>query len=263
MTCIKIKECVHFIPISGPIGPTGPGITGPTGMAGIIGVTGNIGPTGVTGPTGITGATGPTGESGPTGAGALITLAPVGNNPNANAATLTGQVLNLEPANPSFPGVVTTDDQSFTGVKTFRNGIIVTTPVSDLAIINVFAAFCYRDLGVVNYTGAATLSGTIIVQLTGAFCQILFGSSTFELGGTGGFLTMGTALDPEFRPGTGGGRWGRLSVIDNGVSVLGAFNVSDTGVVTIGSGMISGPALVPFSAGTTQILDSSFMYSKA
>lgn len=47
-----------------------------------------------------------------------ISLAPVGSSSNANAATLTGTVLNLEPASASFPGVVTASGtQIFGGDK--------------------------------------------------------------------------------------------------------------------------------------------------
>ena len=52
-----------------------------------------------------------------------VTLAAVGAIPNANAATLAGQVLNLQPADTSFPGVVTTGTQSFAGAKTFTGAI--------------------------------------------------------------------------------------------------------------------------------------------
>lgn len=52
-----------------------------------------------------------------------VTLAAIGSSPNANAATLTGQVLNLEPADASFGGVVTTTTQTFAGDKTFT-GIV-------------------------------------------------------------------------------------------------------------------------------------------
>jgi hypothetical protein len=48
-----------------------------------------------------------------------VTLSAIGSTPNANGATLTGQVLNLQPASVSFGGVVTTSDQSFIGSKTF------------------------------------------------------------------------------------------------------------------------------------------------
>lgn len=58
-----------------------------------------------------------------------VTLAAIGSSPNANAATLTGQVLNLEPASASFGGVVTTGTQTFAGAKTF-NGVVAHTLAS-------------------------------------------------------------------------------------------------------------------------------------
>ena len=55
--------------------------------------------------------------------GGSITLSAIGSTPNANAATLTGSALNLEPASASFGGVVTTGTQTFAGAKTF-SGIV-------------------------------------------------------------------------------------------------------------------------------------------
>lgn len=52
-----------------------------------------------------------------------VTLGAVGSTPNANAASLTGQALTLQPADASFPGVVTTGTQSFAGAKTFTGAI--------------------------------------------------------------------------------------------------------------------------------------------
>jgi hypothetical protein len=43
----------------------------------------------------------------------------IGTNPNANGATLTGNVLNLEPATQNYGGIVTTDAQNFSGTKHF------------------------------------------------------------------------------------------------------------------------------------------------
>lgn len=48
-----------------------------------------------------------------------VTLAAVGSSPNANGASLSTQALTLQPANGSFPGVVTTAAQTFAGSKTF------------------------------------------------------------------------------------------------------------------------------------------------
>jgi hypothetical protein len=59
-----------------------------------------------------------------TAAGAQpVTLGAIGASANANGATLTSQVLNLEPASASFGGVVTTGVQSFAGAKTFTGAI--------------------------------------------------------------------------------------------------------------------------------------------
>jgi hypothetical protein len=88
---------------------------GPTGQTGGTGNTGSIGNTGSTGRTGATGQIGPT--------GLLGSLTSIGASPNANAATLTGSVLNLQPASASFGGVVTTATQSFAGDKSFNGNI--------------------------------------------------------------------------------------------------------------------------------------------
>ncbi len=53
-------------------------------------------------------------------------LAPIGSSPNANGGTITGTVLNLQPASDLFGGVVTTGTQTFSGAKTFLNDITVT-----------------------------------------------------------------------------------------------------------------------------------------
>lgn len=52
-----------------------------------------------------------------------VTLAAVGSSPNANAASISSQVLNLQPADATNPGVVTTGTQSFAGAKTFTGAI--------------------------------------------------------------------------------------------------------------------------------------------
>jgi hypothetical protein len=54
-----------------------------------------------------------------------VTLAAVGASPNANAASLSGQVLNLQPADSTNPGVLTTLAQSIAGIKTFINQLIL------------------------------------------------------------------------------------------------------------------------------------------
>lgn len=55
--------------------------------------------------------------------GGDVTLAAFGSTPNANGASLSSQVLTLQPASASFPGGVSTTTQTFAGDKTF-NGTI-------------------------------------------------------------------------------------------------------------------------------------------
>lgn len=64
-----------------------------------------------------------------------VTLAAIGSSPNANAASLVGQQLNLEPASGSFGGVVTTGAQTFAGLKTFSTGISAPGVITALSAI--------------------------------------------------------------------------------------------------------------------------------
>jgi hypothetical protein len=57
--------------------------------------------------------------------GGVLSLSAIGAVPNANAATISGTVLNLQPANASFGGVVTTGPQTFAGEKTFSGTSVI------------------------------------------------------------------------------------------------------------------------------------------
>lgn len=111
--------------ITGTTGVTGSsGSTSATGFTGRTGTTGTIGNTGVTGNTGSVGITGTTGTIGATGS--ISAVSAIGTSPNTNGATLTGTVLNLEPTNASFGGVITTSAQTVgAGVKTFTSDAII------------------------------------------------------------------------------------------------------------------------------------------
>jgi hypothetical protein len=55
--------------------------------------------------------------------GGVLSLSAIGGTANANAATITGTVLNLQPASASFGGVVTTGTQTFAGAKTLTGAL--------------------------------------------------------------------------------------------------------------------------------------------
>jgi len=57
------------------------------------------------------------------GGGGISSLSAIGSTPNANAGTITGSILNFQPADTTFGGVVTTLAQSFKGDKTFTGRI--------------------------------------------------------------------------------------------------------------------------------------------
>jgi hypothetical protein len=57
----------------------------------------------------------------------ITTLAAIGSTANANGATISGTTLNLEPANASFGGIVSTGTQTFAGSKTFSPALSATT----------------------------------------------------------------------------------------------------------------------------------------
>ena len=107
--------------------------------------------------------------------GGSITLGAVGTTPNANGMTLTGSVLNLEPASISFPGILTTGTQTINGIKTFNTQIV--SP-------NAIAA---------NGGITSTLAGQVVYSTTsGASIGILGSSSKFELyGNTSRFTIRG------------------------------------------------------------------------
>lgn len=69
-----------------------------------------------------------------------VTLAAIGAVPNANAASLSGQVLNLQPANASFGGVVTTGTQTLAGDKTLTGNTLIAQATASQATIGLTAS---------------------------------------------------------------------------------------------------------------------------
>lgn len=88
---------------------------GGLGVEGNINAGGNITATGTMAASNLSGTN--TGD---------VVLGNVGSAPNATGATLSGQNLNLEPADATNPGVVSTGAQSFAGDKTFVDDVIIT-----------------------------------------------------------------------------------------------------------------------------------------
>lgn len=168
------------------------GATGSTGVTGSNGVNGNNGAVGATGPQGATGSSGTNGTNGSNGAtgatGSVTALTAIGASSNANGATLTGTVLNLEPASASFGGVITTGAQTFTGAKTFVAPILG-TPASG-ALTNC--------TGLPVSTGISGLASNVATFLAAPSSANLISTLTDETGsGSAVFSTSPTLVIPS------------------------------------------------------------------
>jgi hypothetical protein len=128
--------------------------------------------------------------------GTGISVAPVGAAPNANAATVTGSVLNLQPASAAFPGVVTTGAQTFAGVKNFQDGLTLagSSAINSLAVIgaapNANAASIVGSA--LNLQPASAAFGGVVT--TGA--QTFAGLKNFQDGFQVGGSTLAFQSDP-------------------------------------------------------------------
>jgi hypothetical protein len=85
-----------------------------------------------------------------------VTLAAIGATPNANGASLVGQILNLQPASISFGGAMTTAAQSFAGAKTFTAAAVVQAPYAAVTDVYLKVGSSTADASVL--AGAKLLS---------------------------------------------------------------------------------------------------------
>ncbi len=252
------------IGVTGNTGETGPtGATGSTGQTGATGPTGQTGSTGQTGVTGSTGPTGPTGSTGPTGGVRLLSvIAPTGAIDNNGIIIDNGSnLVNLEFADNTSNGIVSIVDQTYKGVKTFTDGIIVQPTVTS-GVDNLFYEYCYRNVGLVTWSGAIGVSQSFAVSRVGRMGYLHCGTVLLIGPAGSAFMTLSIPLDPEFIPGTPD-RGGNIPVIDKDVYKIGYFTVSSTGIITVGSGIDSTGNMIPFAGGvgTTGIIDACVCYS--
>lgn len=104
-----------------------------------------------------------------------VTLAAVGSSPNANAASLSGQVLNLQPADGSNPGVITSGTQTIGGAKTF-NGALVAGSTLNVTGTTTLAT---------GLTGIAHLSSGVVSASAVLLGSEVSGTLPIANGGTG------------------------------------------------------------------------------
>ena len=124
-----------------------------------------------------------------------VTAAAIGSTPNANGFTITpDQIVNLEPANASFGGVVSTGAQTFAGNKTFQNNVIVS---GDLTVNGTTTT--------INSTTVDTVDPNITVNKTGNDASSEGAGLTVDRTGTKGSLIYKSASASKFAIGDLGG----------------------------------------------------------
>ena len=91
-----------------------------------------------------------------------LTIASVGTAPNVNGMTLASNVLNLQPADITNPGVVSTGTQTLTGQKTFNTGVQFTNAI----VSYIPATLNYYEVFTTSYALSGCASVTFNVTWT-------------------------------------------------------------------------------------------------
>lgn len=130
-----------------------------------------------------------------------VTLAAVGSTPSTNGASLSGQVLTLQPADATNPGLLSTSAQSIAGVKTFSvapvssadavssNELVRFSQLSALTFVNNKELFVLSGTNITNqYVDLAHVAKTnsIYLAVKGAGAIIEGASYDYSVSYTGG-----------------------------------------------------------------------------
>ncbi len=162
------------------------------------------------------------------GGSGVTTMAAVGSSPSANAASISGVTLTMQPADATHPGVVTTAAQTFGGAKTVSGFVsatgdptVATGSAAVIGFASGFAYWCSVVAGTVYpviladatnaYLNAPSASGTVSIRTLNNPVAVL---STTSLDLTG----MGTGGSIKLKDTVGGTV--RTAVITSGVWVI-------------------------------------------
>lgn len=184
-----------------------------------------------------------------------VSIAAIGSSPNANGMTLTGQQLNLQPANASFGGVVTTAAQSFAGAKTFTEVIVGADPGTSgvlraggvVDIKNGTATGAQNAINIIGPTSGGQQYRDIVFNLAGG----LYGSRIRA--GSDYDTTLATSLD--FLTTNGAGTTASRILIDTSGSVILGTDPGGSELLRVGGGgLINGPLTSGVGTGFVTIL---------
>jgi hypothetical protein len=177
--------------------------------------------------------------------GGVLSLSAIGGTANANAATITGTVLNLQPASASFGGVVTTGTQTFAGAKTLTGALSGTSATfsGDLTIdtntlyvdstnnnvgIGTTSMSSFNAIANQLVVGNGTANqGITISTSTTTLGSLLFADSTVGADAYRGYVQYDHSLD-------------KMSLATNGVARL---TIASTGAATFSSSVTAGDSI--------------------
>jgi hypothetical protein len=218
----------------------------------------------------------------PTWTGGALSLASIGAVPNANGASISGTVLNLQPASASFGGIVTTSNQTLgAGNKTFGGtiGLNGTTANSSYFINGSmnstgFARIALTNPNAGNGAGVGALYtndvGSVLQYYVASFANLYAPDATmirsngtngikFTHDGAGSKIRWGTSNLPNGIDWSVYANWDATSFVHTGIPALTTENrllgyVNASGAfskLTVGSGLsLSGGTLTATASGS-------------
>jgi hypothetical protein len=108
-----------------------------------------------------------------------ISIAPFSTTPSANGLTLSGSVLNMDPADATHPGGVTITAQTFAGIKTFNSGTDMNsskiTHVADPTLSTDAATKNYVDTQLNQLNPAAAVVAASTATIAGTYVNAVSG----------------------------------------------------------------------------------------
>lgn len=185
------------------------------------------------------------------GSSGVTSVGPVGSTPNANAASISGTVLTLQPADGTHPGLMTTGNQTFAGIKNFSGNIFAT----NLSGTNSGDVTLGTASGL-SLAGQALSLALASTSTTGALSSTDW--NTFNSKGSGTITGSGTS--GQYTKWTGTSSIGGQTGIPNtDVTGLGTMSVQNANAISVSGGTLDGVTIggSAFAPGTFGSLGAS------
>lgn len=173
-----------------------------------------------------------------------ITLATVGSTPANAGASLTNQVLTLQPADATHGGVVSTTTQTLAGAKTLANDATLTTGIVNSSVANSGSNFGFKLNTSNAFTGSTNLlalqnNSVDKVEVTNTGIVFAAGYYGFATGTTQGVLFSGNNTILR-----GHGTSALVALGDDTAVNYGTFSVTGLDMSSTTNGKLTLPAAV-------------------